>query len=454
MKKARILVVEDQQLIALEIRDRLEEMGHEVIAVAKSGDKAIAYALELVPELILMDIKIEGDIDGIETAEQIKNVMDCPIIFLTAYADDKTIQRAKLTEPYAYIVKPLDERELKSAIVIALYKNEIARKLKDSEIKYRTMINSMEGVVYMVDDEYNLIVNNDNAGALIHQDKANKKCYELLYNESRPCKHCSIDDLKKGSASRKEFMDAKNNKWNYMITTPVNLTEGKKYFQNLVIDITERKRNEESLFYMLQEKEIMLREIHHRVKNNLQLMLSLIRLQETNSSETAVKTNLSTIQNRLNSMALVHEDLYASSDLGRIPIRSYAEKLLLNLMRVYDTESNKIKIKSDIEELFFPVDIAIPLGIIVNELVTNSIKHAFPKGRNGKIDIKFKKCDKNYVLEVIDDGSGFEYNGNLKVNNGLGLQISNILCRQLGCKIDYYNESGSHYKLTLNSLTN
>jgi len=254
MKKSRILVVEDQMLIALEIKDRLEDMGHEVIAMAKSGDKAIAFALDLKPDLILMDIKIEGDIDGIQTAEQIKKVMDIPILFLTAYADDKTLERAKLTEPYAYIVKPLDERELKSSIIIALYKSEIDKKLKDSEIKYRTMINSMECLVYIVDEDFKIIVKNDNTKNHSYMDNANKKCYELLYKQSKPCRHCSIDDLKLGSASRKEFMDPRNHRWTYMVTTPVNLTEGKTYIQNLVFDIEEKKRNEEEVFQLLQEK--------------------------------------------------------------------------------------------------------------------------------------------------------------------------------------------------------
>ena len=255
MNKARILVVEDQQIIALEIKDRLQQMGHEVIAMAKSGDKAIALAKEFLPDLILMDIKIEGDIDGIETAEEIKNIMECPIIFLTAYADDKTINRAKLTEPYAYIVKPLDERELKSAIVIALYKNEIYRKLKDSEIRYRTMINSMEGLFYLVDEEFNIMVHNDNARAKLRNGEENKKCYELLYGEKRQCRFCAINDLRIGKASRKEFMDPKTARWNYMITSPVILSDGKKYVQNVVLDITERKRNEEKAFEIIQENE-------------------------------------------------------------------------------------------------------------------------------------------------------------------------------------------------------
>ena len=202
---------------------------------------------------------------------------------------------------------------------------------------------------------------------------------------------------------------------------------------------------------IIKEKEIMLREIHHRVRNNLQLMLSLIRLQESNSSETAVKENLQKIQYRLNSMALIHEDLYATSDLGNIPFKSYTDKLLINLMRAYETNKKKIKIVQEISELFVPVDIAIPLGIIVNELVTNSIKHAFPKNKSGKVNIKFSKCEDNYVLEVEDDGIGFENDGNPEGVNGLGLQITNILCKQIGGSIDFLNDSGTHCKLTFNS---
>jgi len=453
MENARILVVEDQKIISLEIKERLEEMGHQVVGLAKSGDKAIELALKHFPDLILMDIKIEGDKDGIETADEIRKLMDCPVIFLTAYADDKTIERAKLTEPYAYIVKPLDERELKSAIVIALYKNEISKRLKDSEIKYRTAINSLEGSFYVVDYDYNLILNNSNVEGLMTGDKAGMKCYKLLYNIDAPCKHCTMSELSLGRNARTEFFDKRNNKWQYMISVNVDLSNGEKYAQHLMVDITDRKKNEESVILMLEEKETMLREIHHRVKNNLQLMLSLIRLQEANSSDVSVKSNLQTIQIRLNSMALVHEDLYSSSDLAKVPFTNYIKKLITNLERMYQTHARKIKIECEIDHVFLPVDAAIPVGIIINELVTNSIKHAFPQGKEGNIYIDFRKQNEKFVLTVKDDGTGMNSIGALESPKGLGLKIFNILSRQLNCFVELSNDPGAAYKLILDGVS-
>ena len=450
MENARILVVEDQKIISLEIKERLEEMGHTVVAMAKSGEKAIEHAIKHKPDLILMDIKIEGDMDGIQTADEIRKLMDCPVIFLTAYADDKTVERAKLTEPYAYIVKPLDERELKSAIVIALYKNEISKRLKDSEIKYRSAINSLEGSFYVIDPDYNMIINNSNVEAFKKDVKPGMKCYNILYSIDKPCSHCTLKELEKGSTARKEFYDRKTDKWQYMISAKVDLSTGQKYIQHMLLDITDRKKSEESVLSMLQEKETMLREIHHRVKNNLQLMLSLIRMQEANSSDVTVKNSLQTIQLRLNSMALVHEDLYASQDLAKVPFSNYVEKLIVNLNRMYETHTKQIKIESKIENLSMPVDVAIPIGIMINELVTNSIKHAFNSGKGGLISVEFGDNGGKLALEVKDDGDGINEK---ESKAGLGLKIFNILCRQMNCSVEIKNNPGADYKVTLEGVS-
>ncbi|MFI5211661.1 MAG: response regulator [Ignavibacteria bacterium] len=116
MNKGRVLVVEDDKIIALEIKERLADFGYDVIAMVKTGYLAIEQAIINKPDLILMDISLEGEIDGIVTAERIRKVIDIPIIYLTALVDEETIDRAKFTTPYGYIVKPLEDRDLRSAV--------------------------------------------------------------------------------------------------------------------------------------------------------------------------------------------------------------------------------------------------------------------------------------------------------------------------------------------------
>jgi PAS domain S-box-containing protein len=125
--------VEDESIVAMNICDRLRDLGYEVAGVVSTGADALKIAEELDPDLVLMDIVLKGDMDGVATAEKIRNTFDIPVIFLTAYSDNDTLKRAKITEPYGYILKPFEQRELLIAIEIAVYKHDLERKLKASE---------------------------------------------------------------------------------------------------------------------------------------------------------------------------------------------------------------------------------------------------------------------------------------------------------------------------------
>ncbi len=148
MSNNRILVVEDEHIVALDIKMHLEKYGYQVPTTCPSGEEALEKIEEVDPVLVLMDIKLQGHLDGLETAEVIRSRYRTPVILLTAYADEDTIQRAKLSQPFAYIIKPFEERELRTAIVIALYRHEMEQKVSDREKLFSTTLNSIgDGVV-------------------------------------------------------------------------------------------------------------------------------------------------------------------------------------------------------------------------------------------------------------------------------------------------------------------
>jgi len=134
----------------MDIKRTLESFGYEVPYVAATGEAAIKKALEIMPDLILMDIVLKGDIDGVESASRIKD-LNIPVIFLTAHSEESTIERAKLTEPYGYIIKPYDPKELKYAIELAIYKNQMERKLKEREEMFRLLTETLDDIIYVVD---------------------------------------------------------------------------------------------------------------------------------------------------------------------------------------------------------------------------------------------------------------------------------------------------------------
>ena len=151
MPDARILIVEDEAIEALDIQQRLVGLGYPAPEIAGSGEEGVRKAGETCPDLVLMDIMLPGKIDGVMAAEQIRSRFDIPVIYLTAYGDENTLQRAKITEPYGYIIKPFQERELHIAIDIALYKHQAERKLKESEKWFSTTLRSIGDAVIATD---------------------------------------------------------------------------------------------------------------------------------------------------------------------------------------------------------------------------------------------------------------------------------------------------------------
>lgn len=169
MVEIKIMIVEDESIVAEDIRRTLIKLGYAVPAVASSGEVAIKKAGEHVPDLILMDIMLKGGMDGIETAKQIRSRFNIPVVFLTAYSDEKILERAKLTEPFGYIIKPFKERELKMNIEVALYKNKMEIQLKESKEFYESVLEGIVNGVWVTDK--NDVICYANKGAMTFMGK-------------------------------------------------------------------------------------------------------------------------------------------------------------------------------------------------------------------------------------------------------------------------------------------
>ena len=170
MSKTRIMIVEDERIVAKDLQFRLQGLGYDVVAMASEGQDAIKKARAEHPNLVLMDIRIEGEMDGIQTSEALRAEMQVPVIFLTAYADPDTLARAKITEPFGYILKPFEERELQSTIEIALYRHKAEQKLRDSERRYRDLVDNSQGLIWTHDLDGRLLSINPAAAHLLGYD--------------------------------------------------------------------------------------------------------------------------------------------------------------------------------------------------------------------------------------------------------------------------------------------
>ncbi len=217
----------------------------------------------------------------------------------------------------------------------------------------------------------------------------------------------------------------------------------------------QHKLAEEQIKASLHEKEVLLREIHHRVKNNMQIISSLINLQSQQVGDEKYVEMFNDSRNRIRSMALVHEKLYHSDDLSNISFKDYVQSLVNDLLTFYETHAGQISIETDLEDIQLSIDVAIPCGLIINELVTNSFKHAFPEHRKGMIFIQFSKSDQGgedgFTLIVRDNGAGIPEHLDIRKTKSLGLQLVTSLAEhQLRGSIQVDSNNGTEFRMQFN----
>ncbi|TAE52333.1 MAG: sensor histidine kinase, partial [Bacteroidetes bacterium] len=194
------------------------------------------------------------------------------------------------------------------------------------------------------------------------------------------------------------------------------------------------------------QNELLLKEIHHRVKNNLQTISSLLHLQSAHIKDADVKQAVAAGQHRVESMALIHQKLYQRENLAAIEMKDYLSNLVQSLIDTFDADPERIRFDLNMPELELDVDTAVPLGLIVNELITNSLKYAFPDGREGTITVSLQKNDDRLELLVADNGVG---TANVKTGTAFGSQLVGLLSAQLGGTLEQGTEKGYWTRLTL-----
>jgi PAS domain S-box-containing protein len=216
-----------------------------------------------------------------------------------------------------------------------------------------------------------------------------------------------------------------------------------------VVNISDRKWAETQIRKSLQEKEVMLKEIHHRVKNNLQVISSLLKLQAGYIKDDRILEVFKESQNRVRAMALIHEKLYQSEDLARTDFAEYIRSLVHDLFRSYSINSRAVQLTLNVEDVRLSIDTAIPCGLIINELVSNSLKYAFPDRKSGEIKICLQSQENDYYqLTVQDSGGGFPENFDFRNTKSLGLQLVCNLTKQLHGEIQLDCESGSKFSIS------
>ncbi|QHE87025.1 sensor histidine kinase [Hydrogenophaga sp. BPS33] len=228
---------------------------------------------------------------------------------------------------------------------------------------------------------------------------------------------------------------------------PVQTGEGPMIL-SVILDLSERKLNEKRIQDALQQKDLLLREVHHRVKNNLQVIHSLLDLQALKSKDSELIGMLRDSRNRVRSMSLIHQTLYQSQNFAQVDFQRFLGELLPRLTEAYGSTSHLIAIEINAHDVKLPINEAIPCGLIVNELVSNALKHGFLGRQRGKIVVDIRELDdKHVVLSISDDGRGIQEDLDLDRTGSLGLQLVNLLTQQLHGELTIQRANPTRFSL-------
>lgn len=219
-----------------------------------------------------------------------------------------------------------------------------------------------------------------------------------------------------------------------------------------IVDITERKQREEQLKTALKEKDVLLAEIHHRVKNNLQIIDSLLGMQSDQVTDKRSASVLAESQNRVKSMALIHQTLYESQDFSRVDISDVTRNLANHLCHSYALDTTRIAMQIKVDKILLPIDISIPLGLIINELCSNAMKHAFGADDSGEINISLlQRADHQVELTVSDNGKGIPEAFDIENTSSLGLQLIQLLSEQINAELQIQRAKPTEFRLSFNA---
>jgi len=339
-------------------------------------------------------------------------------------------------------------------VSMAIERKTAEEALRESEEKYRAIFESFYDVYYRTNREGEVILISPSV-----ESQAGYKPEELIgrpvtdyYLETSDYEKFQEALQKKGYINDYELhLLAKNGRVIDVSTSSKILfdEEGRpEGVEGVLRDITARKQAEKQVKASLNEKEVLLKEIHHRVKNNMQIISSLLNLQCNRIQNPDVIDMFRVSRDRIRAMALIHEKLYLSKDLARIDFSQYIESLVVHLYHVYEVDSGFIRLNSHIENVYLDINKAIPCGLIINELLSNALKHAFPDKTKGEINLSLSSPETGrFVLSISDTGVGMPENIELEKLESLGLQLVKDLVSQLGGTIDVDVHEGSTFRI-------
>ena len=454
-RNIRILLVDDDEVDRIAVGRYIEKnrLPYE-LQTATSKSEALERLREAPYDVVLLDYNL-GDGTGLDLLSQMD---ETPTIVITGHGSEEIAVEAMRRGASDYLIKDIESRYL--TVLEVTIRNVLKRKqsewwLRENEARLRHIYENSPVMMHSIDQEGRLANVNE------------KWLREMGYTRKEVIGR-KIDFLMTPESAQRALREEIPRFWRegFMRDVPYQFVKsdgstidvllnciattdpsGRRISLSVVHDVTEQKRAAEQIAASLREKEVLLREVHHRVKNNMQAVISMLRLQSRTIQSEPAREALAETQNRIKAMALIHETLYQSENLSGIALRSYVNRLVRNLCGAHGARGLLAKLTVDVGEVALDLDTAVPVGLVINELVSNSLEHAFPDRKPGEIRIAVHPADDDEIeLVVSDDGVGLPQDIELRSTATLGLRlVTRLVEDQLGGNLDIDRTGGTRF---------
>lgn len=461
MDDVTILIVEDDAIAQLTFLQYLRDLGYEKVLTVNNGRDAIESVRSNPIDLAFLDIRIRGDIDGIATAKIIKEKnTPLPLIFLTASTDRQTIQKAMDCQPYSIIHKPYDLTILKESIEGALN-----YKVHHEEVNQLNSQHMLDQILETAD--VGISVTNAQ-GEIVKVNKAYCAIYGYSEQEliGQPFTILLPENIRKYAATLHiEFLteqtEESSGEWKaldklgnqkdvYVTAGRLVTEEGQRFKITTVADITQRKHDVQKLTQALDEKDTYAREIHHRVKNNMNIMSGLLYLQAEKVKDRPQVHNLFQESiSRIKTLSIIHEQLYHHDNYTSIDLKEYFKSLVNNVKSMFRGKTQDVRITQKVSTALLDVDKAIACGLIVNEVLSNCLKYAFANtvSTDPCININAYSHKESMHIAITDNGIGLPAEFDIEKSTTLGFQLISNLSQQLNGKLQINSRNGTQVHL-------
>jgi len=463
-----VQILQDDSVVELamvpdSVKEPLEKIGYEVI-LTKTAEKAVEIFLENDSiDLILMDIDLGSGMDGTQAAEIILAHRQLPILFLSSHTEQDIVEKTEKITSYGYVVKNSSITVLDASIKMAfklfdahskLFEELAERKIIDdrlisSETRYRRLFETTKEGILILDAETGMIVDVNpfliKLLGFTHLAFTGKTIWDIGF-------------LKDIVGNKDKFRELQENSYVRYENLPLETSGGKiievefisnayqvadsRVIQCNIRDITDRKLADLKINALLDEKNLILREVHHRIKNSMNTIKSLLMLQAGSLKDPAAVEALKDMESRVQSMMVLYNKLYQSVSFTEISIKDYMSSLIDEIIRNFPAYET-VTIQKDIDDFIIDAKMLQTIGIIINELLTNIMKYAFGDGREGVILVAVTKADSVVTIRVHDNGMGIPADISFESSPGFGLMLVRTLTQQLGGNIRIERDQGT-----------